>query len=171
MFINDFWLMVILFIFGALLMVLELVVPGFSIPGIVGILSLIAGVVVGSSVLTAGQLAIVILLVFIAIVIMLVLLYRSATKDGRISRLLFLSSKAKKEEGYTSTKNYENMIGKVGISTTTLRPSGTGDFDGIKMDVIADGQFIPKGVKIKVVNVEGFRIVVEQVHNHIPEED
>jgi membrane-bound ClpP family serine protease len=30
------------------------------------------------------------------------------------------------------------------------------------MDIIADGQYIPKGTKIKIVKVEGFRILVEQ---------
>ncbi|HHZ13149.1 MAG TPA: hypothetical protein GX394_04430, partial [Clostridiales bacterium] len=63
--------------------------------------------------------------------------------------------------------SYEDMVGRVGVSTTNLRPSGTGDFDGIKMDIIADGQYIPKGTKIKIVRVEGFRILVEQVHDDI----
>jgi membrane-bound ClpP family serine protease len=106
-------------------------------------------------------------LVFVFIVTMVVLLYRSATKNGRISRLLFLRTSAVRDEGYTSTKNYGDMLGRIGVSTTNLRPSGTGDFDGIKMDVIADGQFIQKNTKIKIVRVEGFRILVEQVHDDI----
>ena len=165
MFISDLWLMVVLFIFGGLLLVLELMMPGFSIPGIAGIVALIAGVLVGSSVLTTGQLAIIILLVFFVIVVMVVLIYRSATKNGRISRLLFLSSKAVKEDGYTSSRNLEDMVGKEGISITALRPSGSGEFDGIKLDVVADGQFIPKGVRIKIAKVEGFRILVDEIHD------
>ena len=164
---NDIWFMIALFIFGGILMILELVMPGFGVAGIAGILSLIAGGIVGSSVLTSGQLAVVIFLVFVFIVTMVVLLYRSATKNGRISRLLFLRTSAVRDEGYTSTKNYGDMLGRIGVSTTNLRPSGTGDFDGIKMDVIADGQFIQKNTKIKIVRVEGFRILVEQVHDDI----
>ncbi|NLN41358.1 MAG: hypothetical protein GX160_05115, partial [Clostridiales bacterium] len=72
---SNFWLMVILFIFGGLMLVVELMMPGFSIPGIAGIISLIAGIVVGASVLTAGQLAVAILIVFIVIIVMVVLLY------------------------------------------------------------------------------------------------
>lgn len=164
---NDIWFMIALFIFGGILMILELVMPGFGVAGIVGILSLIVGIVVGSSVLTSGQLAVVIFLVFVFIVIMVVLLYRSVTRNGRILKLLFLRTSAAKDEGYTSTKSYEDMLGRIGVSTTNLRPSGTGDFDGIKMDVIADGQFIPKDTKIKIVRVEGFRILVEQLHDDI----
>ena len=57
---NDIWFMIALFIFGGILMILELVMPGFGVAGIAGIPSLIAGVIVGSSVLTSGQLAVVI---------------------------------------------------------------------------------------------------------------
>lgn len=167
---NDIWFMIALFIFGGILMILELIMPGFGVAGIAGIVSLIAGIVVGSSVLTSGQLAVVIFLVFVFIVIMVVLLYRSAIRNGRLSRLLFLRTRASKDEGYTSSKSYEDMVGRVGVSTTNLRPSGTGDFDGIKMDIIADGQYIPKGTKIKIVRVEGFRILVEQVHDDITQE-
>lgn len=164
---SNFWLMVILFIFGGLMLVVELMMPGFSIPGIAGIISLIAGIVVGASVLTAGQLAVAILIVFIVIIVMVVLLYRSATRNGRIFKSLFLHSKAVKEEGYTSSKDLHHMVGKEGIATAPLRPSGTGEFDGVKLDVITDGQFIPKGARIKIVNVEGFRILVEQIEDKV----
>lgn len=165
--LSNFWLMVILFIFGGLMLVIELMMPGFSVPGIVGIISLIVGIVIGHSVLTASQLAIAIFIVFIVIVIMVVLLYRSATRNGGIFKSLFLHSKAVKEEGYTSSKNLQHMVGKEGVATASLRPSGTGEFDGVKLDVITDGQFIPKGARIKIVNVEGFRIIVEQIEDNI----
>lgn len=164
MFANDIWLMLILFIFGGLMLVLELMMPGFGIPGIAGIISLIAGLVVGSTLLTASQLAIVFLLVFVYIAVMVVLLYRSATKNGRISKL-FLRAKAVKEEGYSSSENFEDMVGKEGVAITPLRPSGMGEFEDTRLDVVTEGQFIPKGVKIKIVKVEGFRIVVEQVYD------
>ncbi len=163
MFGNDLWLMVVLFIFGGILMVLELIIPGISIPGIAGLLSLIGGIIVGSSILTPGQMAVVIFLVFVLTVIMVVLIYRAATKNGKMSKLLFLKSRAIKEEGYSSSSNFADMVGKVGITTTVLRPSGSAEFDGVKLDVIADGQFIAKGVKVEVVKVEGFRILVEEV--------
>jgi membrane-bound serine protease (ClpP class) len=110
----DVWFMIALFIFGGILMILELIMPGFGVAGIAGIVSLIAGIVVGSSVLTSGQLAVVIFLVFVFIVIMVVLLYRSAIRNGRLSRLLFLRTRASKDEGYTSSKSYEDMVGRVG---------------------------------------------------------
>ena len=34
---NDIWFMIALFIFGGILMILELVMPGFGVAGIAGI--------------------------------------------------------------------------------------------------------------------------------------
>ncbi|NLJ41736.1 MAG: hypothetical protein GX352_09060 [Clostridiales bacterium] len=160
---NNIWSMVILFVIGGLLMILELVIPGFGIAGVMGIIALVGGLVVGSTFLTTVQLLIVIFLVLAISIVMLVLLYRSATRNGRVSKFLFLNLKANKEEGYTSSKDLKDMKGKEGISLTALRPAGTGEFDGIKLDVVTDGQFIPKGVKIRIDRVEGFRILVEQI--------
>ncbi|NLA84656.1 MAG: hypothetical protein GX854_09090 [Clostridiales bacterium] len=50
-----------------------------------------------------------------------------------------------------------------GIALTGMRPTGTGEFQGRKLDVITDGEFIPKGAPIKIAYVEGFRIVVKRL--------
>lgn len=163
MLISNVWLMVILFLFGGLLIVIELVVPGFGVPGLAGVASLIGGVVVGASVLTAGQLAVVIFIVFVIVLAMIILLYRSAFKNGRMSKLLFLRSKAGKEEGYSSSESVDNMLSKEGLSVTALRPSGLGEFDGVTMDILTYGEFLPKGTKIKVIKVEGFKIFVKKI--------
>jgi len=43
-----------------------------------------------------------------------------------------------------------------------LRPSGTADFSGIKLDVVSDGEFIPKDTTVIINKIEGHRIVVKQ---------
>ena len=52
-------------------------------------------------------------------------------------------------------------MGREGVSLTPLRPSGNGDFDGEKLDVVSDGAFIPQGARIRIVRVEGLRILVK----------
>jgi membrane-bound serine protease (ClpP class) len=53
-------------------------------------------------------------------------------------------------------------IGAVGVAHTTLRPSGKADFDGQHCDVVTAGDFIDPGAKVRVVAVDGTRVVVEQ---------
>jgi membrane-bound ClpP family serine protease len=43
-----------------------------------------------------------------------------------------------------------------------LRPSGTADFSGVRLDVVSDGDFIPKDSKVVISKVEGHRIVVRK---------
>lgn len=52
---------------------------------------------------------------------------------------------------------------KEGVSLTILRPTGIADFNGIKLDVITEGEFIQKDKKVKIIQVQGNRIVVKEV--------
>jgi membrane-bound serine protease (ClpP class) len=155
-------LIVILFILGIALVVIEMVMPGIGAAGILGVISLIAGVILAAQVVSFTALILIILVVLLIITGMLVWLYNSAVKGGRVSRLLMLNTQTSREEGYSSTSATEDLVGLEGIATTVLRPAGTGDFQGRKLDVVTDGGFIPKGTPIRITQVEGFRIVVEK---------
>lgn len=63
--------------------------------------------------------------------------------------------------GFTSSQDYSRFLGKTGVAVTLLRPSGTACIEGVKLNVVSSGQFISQGTTVKVVNVEGNRIVVE----------
>ncbi|NLC18962.1 MAG: serine protease, partial [Clostridiales bacterium] len=66
------------------------------------------------------------------------------------------------DKGYTSSHNLNYLKGKQGIAITDLRPSGTADFEGMNYDVISEGRYIVKGAKLKVVKVQGSKIIVKQ---------
>jgi len=44
-----------------------------------------------------------------------------------------------------------------------LRPSGTAVINGKRIDVVTEGPFVERGSPIKVVEVEGARVVVRAV--------
>ena len=54
-------------------------------------------------------------------------------------------------------------LGLKGESTTDLRPAGKGRFGDDLLDIISDGEFIPKGEPIMVAKHEGSRIVVKRI--------
>ncbi len=56
-----------------------------------------------------------------------------------------------------------SYLGWEGTTTTDLRPAGKGRFRGETLDVISDGEFIPRGSTVSVVRHEGSRIVVQNV--------
>ncbi|RPI72927.1 MAG: nodulation protein NfeD, partial [Ignavibacteriales bacterium] len=57
----------------------------------------------------------------------------------------------------------KELIGTEGIALTDLRPAGSADINGTRYDVVADWQFIERGKKIKVLRVEGIKVVVKEV--------
>jgi membrane-bound serine protease (ClpP class) len=59
--------------------------------------------------------------------------------------------------------NTIDWTGALGTTITALRPAGTAELDGRRVDVVSDGAFIDSGVKVKVVRVEGTRVVVTKV--------
>ena len=55
------------------------------------------------------------------------------------------------------------LDGKEGFSITPLRPSGTAIFDENKFDVVTEGEYIPASKYIKVIKIEGRRIIVREI--------
>jgi membrane-bound serine protease (ClpP class) len=50
--------------------------------------------------------------------------------------------------------------GRTGTAVTLLRPSGKAKIDGEVYDVVTQGDFIPKGSRIRVLKISGTRIIV-----------
>lgn len=65
----------------------------------------------------------------------------------------------------TSTDGFDYMtlMGETGKTLTPLRPSGTTDFAGRRVDTVSEGVMIEKGELVRVVSVEGHRVVVRQL--------
>jgi membrane-bound ClpP family serine protease len=147
--------------------IVEMFHPGFGVPGILGAILLIAGVA-----LTANSILEVLVLLGIIIAILGVALsfvLKSVTK-GRLSKILILHETQKKEDGYIGAEDLEYFVGQEGITLTVLKPSGMAEINGIKLDVVSEGEFISQSTKVKVIKVEGRRIVVrvltESKSNH-----
>ena len=53
--------------------------------------------------------------------------------------------------------------GQTGTAITLLRPSGKADIDGQRYDVVTQGDFVPKGSRIRVATIKGTKIVVVRI--------
>ena len=145
-------------LFGAGLMILEIFLPGFGLPGISGIVLIGAGVVL-AGIQHGMLLAIVILLVVIALLaLVLSWVMRSAAKGGYHSEI-FLNEKEELHIG----RDMQVLVGKTGRTTSVLRPAGIGDFDGVRLNVVTEGGFIERDIPIEIVSVDGARIVVRSI--------
>ncbi len=57
----------------------------------------------------------------------------------------------------------QDLLGKEGIAISFLRPAGKAMFGGQLADVVTEGDLIPKDARVKIVKVEGNRVVVTKV--------
>jgi membrane-bound serine protease (ClpP class) len=55
------------------------------------------------------------------------------------------------------------LIGQVGLAHTELRPSGSAQIGDRRYNVVSAGDFITQGAQVRVIEVCGNRIVVEEV--------
>ncbi len=156
------WGAVILFLVGMVLVCLEIfVVPGVGITGLAGILSIVASIVFASP--SLEQAAISLLVALIASMILIFLSFKYSKTRGIWNRLI-LSQKQKNDEGYAAPRReLSNLEGKGGVAITPLRPAGAGLFEGERIDVITEGEFIPAGAAISVVRVESSRVIVREI--------
>ena len=141
---------------GAVLVLVEVFLPGFGLPGIGGIVLVGAGVVMVG--MHFGSLtAVGTLLVIIAVLAVLISwVLRQASRGGKRSDL-FLQER---DELHTQQEDMKVLVGKSGTTTSVLRPAGIGDFDGVRLNVVTEGGFIEKDMPIEIVRVDGSRIVV-----------
>ncbi len=165
---------ILLFVIGLGLLLAEIfVIPGFGIAGISGIILIFASIflsLLGSDPfidMNAVSIAIIQLsgAMLFALLGMLFLV-RYLPKSTTFNRLVLAESE-KAEHGFVSYPSEKDLIGKTGIAYTTLRPGGTAEIDGKRVDVVADSEYIDKGVKIKVIRVEGIKVVVTAVKENI----
>lgn len=165
-----------LIVVGLILIGLEIfVIPGFGIAGIAGILCFIAGLVlsninftlptgsydweilgktIGATIIALGVAA--------AGALMII---RFLPHVPLFKRLELRSAIDGTSVGDASAMPLGgHLLGRMGTAETILRPSGKIAVDGITIDVVAEGnEFINRGERVKIVHVEGARIVVTRV--------
>jgi membrane-bound serine protease (ClpP class) len=151
------WSAVILFVVGVILLLVELAIPGFGFPGVGGIISIFASIFMAS--VSAAQAVASLTIAIVLSIILTVLLFKYAPRSKYFDRLI-LSTQLKTEEGYVGIDDYSSLVGHEGSAVTPLRPAGTAEIDGQRMDVVTVGDYIKTGERIKVLRVEGNRIIV-----------
>ncbi|KAA5540655.1 nodulation protein NfeD [Roseiconus nitratireducens] len=167
------WLELVLLVLGLSCIALEVfVIPGFGVFGIGGLIMTIAAIVLMSqtfvlpqnsyqlSVITRGLWAALgsLLGLFGGFVLMRQLfphvpLFRHLVMEMPDSQAIDVAEKL---------VDYTRFLHQTGITTTSLRPSGKARFGDEIVQIVSDGSMIDKGVQVRVIDVQGAKIVVEQ---------
>ena len=150
-------LAIILFIsLGFILLLIELLTPGFGVPGMTGIVFILIGCYNAlRQSLFLGIAA------SLASILTVILFFRIFAKSP-VWRKIRLDAKEEKEKGFIAAEDLSYLLNRDGIAITALHPSGIVLIEGKRIDVTAEGMFIDKDKKIKVVKVEGNKVSVKE---------
>jgi membrane-bound serine protease (ClpP class) len=159
------WEEVLLLGLGAIALAVEVfVLPGFGVAGVVGTLAIVASMVLAmmGARPTTGDVAQALAVLGASLFITMAVIYawlRHLPNSGRFSGLLLRGS-VHKSQGFVSAPNRGDLIGVDGVAVTDLRPSGTARVGQERIDVVTEGEFVPQGSRIQVVQSDGYRHVV-----------
>ncbi len=166
------WEEVILFTAGVILLMLELlVIPGFGVVGVLGIVaiftSLVLSLVGRFDLLTFGDLLNMaiskVMAALIASLIVSIVFFKIFPRTSVGKQVILLNSQDH-EDGYVAQKiERQDLIGQIGTTLTLLHPSGTALINEKRYDVVTEGEFIEKERQVEVIEIEGMRMVVREV--------
>jgi membrane-bound serine protease (ClpP class) len=174
--LADNWEL-ILFVVGLALIAVEIfAIPGFGIAGILGILFMVSGLafaMVGNqgpdfSMVPASEIGraffIVIIAFFLSVSSSIYIGAKLLLNRGRIGNTLALNTIQDTSAGYSSANvQMVSLIGKTGVASTMLRPSGKVEIDDDIFDATALTGFVDKGEQVKIVKHETSQIFVVKV--------
>ena len=145
---------------GVILLIVEAFMPGFGVPGISGIILLLAGVAMTwyeyGAMVGLGTTVAVLALVGVAISVSL-----KSASSGRLSKSDLILNDT--ETPPSENADMQLLVGKEGVVKNTLRPVGTAEFDCGKLHVTSDGEYVSEGQKVRIVRVEGTQIFVNKI--------
>jgi membrane-bound serine protease (ClpP class) len=148
-------LVVILFCGALALGALEAVLPTHGVLGVLGLVLAVWGVVAAFRIhpaLGAGS-----VLVCAAAIPLLWMLFIHVYPRTPIGRKMIL-------QGVESRVEVPAVpIGTTGVAVSELRPGGTCEFGGERMEARSDAGLIPAGTRVRVVNINQGRLIVRPI--------
>jgi membrane-bound ClpP family serine protease len=171
------WLEVLLFVGGLTFVLLEIfVIPGLGVFGVGGGVMIIVSIVLASQTFVIPrnsyqleQLPSSLLMVVLAFgggLAALLIVPRFLPRTPYVSRMMLAPPEGEQRDELSqreSLVNWVHLQGKRGVTTTRLSPSGKARFGDDLVDVISDGELIPAGTDICVVEVHGNHILVRAI--------
>ena len=168
----------LLFALGMIFLAVELLLlPGVGVFAILGTLSILASVVLVLSAgdwsdfsfqnpITMGAMQQVAVVLVVSFFMLLLLVKYMAPISGKVTRGgLMLAATLSTDAGYTSFETEvedDELIGLQGTALTQLRPSGKARFDGQRLNVETEGDWIDKSEQVVIVRRAEGRLIVRR---------
>ncbi len=169
----------ILMVLGMVLILIEiLILPGFGIAGIAGVVLMLWGLLQAMIIRYPGNpgdlpglvnfgnvetavinMSVAILASFVAGILLL----KSLGEHGLLGRRLVLATTLGPEEMEAAPPGGHTPVGQTAKAVTPLNPSGTVSCGGKEYDARSDGVFVDAGSDVRILSMQGSRVVVAPI--------
>jgi membrane-bound serine protease (ClpP class) len=167
------WEVFAMFFVGLLLLVSEVVLhPGTILPGLLGVALMLAALLLAmvdrypsepwlpSAAQLAGPVA-KLSATAAAAAVLAAILARYLPKTTLYHHAVLSTANPAGPSLSPASAPHKLAAGSEGVASTMLRPSGKAAFGELSVDVVTEGDFIPPGTPVRVIAVEGSRVIVE----------
>jgi len=162
----GWWLVFAIFLYFActVLIIAEVFVPSGGLISLCALACLIGGAVIFfQHSATAGWIGVGIAAVMIPGV--LIFAYRIFPKTRFGKSVTLTPPERQQGDAIPDTSELKEMLGEVGVVITPLRPVGTCDFAGKRVECVAEGGYVDKDKKVKVIDVESTQLTVRMIED------
>ncbi len=160
----GWWLVFAIFLYFAcaVLIIAEVFVPSGGLISLCALACLIVGAVIFfQHSATAGWIGIGI--AFVMIPGVLIFAYKIFPKS-RFGKSVTLNPPERQQgDAIPDTSELKELLGEVGVVLTPLRPVGMCDFSGQRVECVAEGGYVDKDKKVKVIDVESTQLTVRMI--------
>jgi membrane-bound serine protease (ClpP class) len=160
----DLWfaLAVFLYFVCAALIITEVFIPSGGLISICALTCLIGGLVIFFHHSTvAGWAGVIIAVIMIPAVLIVAYKIFPETRFGK--NVTLSPPERQRGDAIADTPKLKELLGAIGVVITPLRPVGMCDFSGQRVECVAEGGYVDRGKKIKVIRVEGTQLTVRLV--------
>ncbi|HAL45050.1 MAG: hypothetical protein A2Y12_03930 [Planctomycetes bacterium GWF2_42_9] len=153
---------IILIIICGILLAVEFFVPSFGLITVIAMCFLAGGIAIFFRIgPQAGWIGVITSAVLVPVVFFVFFKILPHTNMGKS---LTLDPPAKKTaEGIPDAVELQNLLGKTGVTISPLRPVGMTDFNGNRLECIAESGYVERDKSVKVIKVEGTQLTVREV--------
>ncbi len=154
---GAFIIMMVIYLIGLLLIIIDGKFLNDGTLATIGTVCMILSVGLSSPNWTAGLYGVIGLLIggFCS------LLFLKVFKRRKMWSKLALVDQLTSEKGYNSmNERYASLVGKTAVTVTDMRPVGNIRVGAEDYSAVTNGQWIPKGTEVTVVQVDGTKILV-----------
>ena len=154
-------IMILCYVFGSGLVIVEAFMPGFGVAGIAGAVLEIAAIILTNKFFGVTWSIIATLLVLLFVGTAVFLSYRSAMK-GRLSKSPLVLKDTEGAESAAPAPTANEWLDKEGTAVTALRPAGIIEIGGKRLNASTSGEFLAKGTSVRVVGVQGDHLQIRK---------